>query len=333
MLRRILMICIAAGILTDPGGLARASSIKIRFTHQFPETHFVAKEVRHFAGLVEQKSAGKVVLEIFPAAQAYKPAEVIEAVVTGAIEAGMTTNMDWSGIIPAMDVFVVPYLITSYPVIEAALSGEVGKKLFQLMEGKGVKPLLWFFQTRTMVYTSRDKPLKLPEDFRGKKMRGTSKIMNKGVEALGASPVSVSGPEVYMALQHGTIDIGLTDVSAALARHYYEVHKYATVTNDFAVSFVAFMNPKLWNSIPPDGQKAIMDAARETQAKTLKDSEIEKDKSINELKAKGMILHIQTPEEAKAWEKATAPVLDYFLQTAGAPAKELVEIIRKLKAQ
>lgn len=80
-----------------------------------------------------------------------------------------------------MDVFVVPYLLTSHEVIGQALSGEVGQKLFRLMEGKGVKPLLWFFQTRTMIYTSKDKPLKLPEDFKGKKMRGTSKIMNKGV--------------------------------------------------------------------------------------------------------------------------------------------------------
>ncbi len=333
MTRKTTVCVMAAAALAGWGGQLEAAPVKIRFTHQFPETHFVAREVKHFAGLVEQKSGGKVVLEIFPAAQAYKPNEVIEAVVTGAIEAGMTTNMDWSGIIPAMDVFVVPYLMTEFGVIERALSGEMGARLFQLMEAKGVKPLLWFFQTRTMAYTSKDRPLKLPEDFKGKKMRGTSKIMNKGVEALGASPVSVSGPEVFMALQHGTIDIGLTDVGAALARHYYEVHKYATVTNDFAVTFVAFMNPKLWSSIPPEGQKAILEAARETQAKTLKDSEVEKDKAIEGLKAKGMITHIQTPEEARAWEKATAPVLDYFLQTAGAPAKELVEMVQKLKGR
>lgn len=73
---------------------AYAAPVKIRFTHQFPETHFIAQEVRHFAGLVEQKTGGEVVLEVFSAAQAYKPSEVIEAVVTGAIEAGMTTNMD-----------------------------------------------------------------------------------------------------------------------------------------------------------------------------------------------------------------------------------------------
>jgi len=331
MVKKVLVGVVFITILLISNFSVEAAPTKIRFTHQFPETHFIAQDVKYFASLVEKKTEGKVVVEVYPASQAYKPKEVIEAVATGSIEAGMTTNMDWAGTIPAMDIFVVPYLITSYPVVERTLTGEVGKKLFQWMEAKGVKPLMWLFQTRTMIYTSKDKPLRLPDDFKGKKMRGTSKIMNKGVEALGASPVSISGPEVYMAMQQGTIDIGLTDVSAALARHYYEVHKYGTVTNDFVVTFVAFINPKFWNGLGAPFQSAILEAARETQAKALKDSESEKDKSIDGLKSKGMILHLQTSEEAKIWEKAQAPVLDYFLQTSGSQGKEIVEIVQKLK--
>jgi len=77
---------------------------------------------------------------------------------------------------------------------------------------------MWLLQCRTNIYTSNDEPLIMPEDFKNKKMRGTSKIMNIPSEALGASTMSISGPEVYMALQRGTIDIGLTGVDAALAR-------------------------------------------------------------------------------------------------------------------
>jgi C4-dicarboxylate-binding protein DctP len=312
---------------------AEAQPKKMRFTHQFPESHFVAQVAKSFAQDVEKRTHGQVVVEIYPAAQAYKPKEVIEAVVTGAIEAGMTTNMEWSGTIPVMDIFVVPYLITSYEVVDKALNGPVGDKLMGLLAQKGVKPLMWLFQTRTMVYTSNDKPLLLPADFKGKKMRGTSKIMNKGVEALGASAVSVSGPEVYMALQRGTLDVGLTDISAALARHYYEVQKYGTVTSDFSVTFVAFLNPKFWDSLTPDQQKAVTAAAKDAQASCLKESEASAKESIAGIKEKGMTIHMQTPSEAEAWEKATAPVLDFFLQTTGAQGKELVDMVMKLRGK
>ena len=331
MLKRVLL-CVGVSLFA----LAMSASVhaapkKMRLTHQFPESHFVAQVVKQFGADVARETGGTVTVEIFPAAQAYKPKEVIKAVVSGGIESGMTTNMEWSGIIPEMDLFVVPYLMTQYEVIEKGLEGSIGEKLFEQMSSKGVQPLMWLFQTRTMVYTSNDKPLRMPSDFAGKKMRGTSKIMNKGVEALGASAVSVAGPEVYMALQRGTLDIGLTDVSAALARHYYEVQKYGTVTNNFAVTFVAFANPAFWKSLDAKEQKGIMAAARAAQKACLERSEDEAKQSIEGLKEKGMTIHVQTAEEAKAWKKATSPVVDYYIETTGALGKELVQMVRKLE--
>ena len=319
----------ALALLTNP--VAQAAPKKLRLAHQFPESHFVAQVVKQFAADVTKQTGGSVKVEVYPAAQAYKPKEVIKAVVSGAIEAGMTTNMQWSGIIPVMDVFVVPYLITEYKVVQEVLNGQVGSDLFGLLQKKGVKPLLWFFQTRTMIYTSNNKLLLKPSDFKGKKMRGTSKIMNKGVEAFGASAVSVAGPEVYMALQRGTLDIGLTDVSAALARHYYEVQKYGTVANNFSVTFVAFINPKFWASLTSKEQGLISAAGLVAQARCLAKSEVAAQNSIKALKEKGMTIHMQTPQEAKQWQHATAPVLDYFIETTGPMGVKLVDMVQKIK--
>ncbi len=319
----ILVLLLSTTVLAGPK--------KMRLTHQFPESHFVAQVVKQFGEDVAKNTNGAVVVEIFPAAQAYKPKEVIKAVAGGAIEAGMSTNMAWSGIIPQMDLFVVPYLITEYEVVKKVLNGAVGTKLFELMAGKKVKPLLWNFQTRTMIYTSNDSPLIMPEDFKNKKMRGTSRIMNKGVEAFGASAVPVAGPEVYMALQRGTLDIGLTDVSAALARHYYEIQKYGTVANNFSVTFVTFVNPDFWGTLSSEEQNGIIEAAETAQKNCLARSEAAAQEAIAALKEKGMTLHIQTPEEAEAWSKATASVLDYFVETTGPLGKTLVDMVQEIK--
>lgn len=333
MLRKTIVLALAIALIVCIFPSAQAAPAKMRLSHQFPDSHFVAQVVKQFGEDVRQNTGGSVVVEIYPSAQAYKPKEVVKAVISGAIEAGMTTNMEWTGIVPVMDLFVVPYLITDYGVIKNVLNGGVGNRLFELLSAKGVKPLMWEFQTRTMIYTTNEKLLKMPEDFKGKKMRGTSKIMNKGVESMGASAVSVSGPEVFMALQRGTLDIGLTDVSAALARHYYEVQKYGTVAYNFAVTHVVFTNPKFWASLSPDQHKGIMAAAALAQERCLERSEEAAQTSLSALKQKGMVLHMQTPEEAAAWEKATAPVLDYFISSTGNEGKSLVDEVQKLRKQ
>lgn len=325
-----------SGILVGAAMLWATSAVwaapyKMRISHQMPETHFIASEMKAFKALVEERTGGKVVVEIFPAAQAFKPKETMNAVATGAIEGAVTTNFEWSGILPTMDIFIVPFLITKIPVIDRAIHGEVGATLFKKMEAKGVVPLMWMLQTRTNIYTSRDKFLLLPADFKGKKIRGTSKIMNLGSEALGAAPVPISGPEVHTALERGTIDIGLTGVDAALTRHYYEFHKYGVVSNNFTVLHVLFVNPAFWKSLPSEVQGVMREVALGIQKKSLEESERFKDWAVGELKKK-MNIHLQTEQEEQAWQAVMEkPVLDYFLKTTGKDGAELVELVSKIK--
>ncbi|MEW6264498.1 MAG: TRAP transporter substrate-binding protein DctP [Thermodesulfobacteriota bacterium] len=325
---RWMMVVSLVVLFSSPVG---AAQYKMRISHQMPETHFLAGEVKEFKNLVEQKTGGKLAVEIYPAAQAFKPKETMNAVATGAIEAAVTTNFEWSGIIPAMDIFLVPFLVTDIPVIDQAISGEVGAALFKKMETKGVAPVMWMLQTRTNIYTSKAKPLVMPADFKGQKIRGTSKIMNLGSEALGAAAVPISGPEVHTALERGTIDIGLTGVDAALTRHYYEFHKYGTVSNNFTVIHVLFVNPTFFKSLPADVQGAVRESALAVQKKSLQDSENFKDTSVAELKKK-MTIHMQTKPEEQAWRAVMEkPVLDHFLQITGKEGAELVELMSKIK--
>ena len=222
----------------------QAAPFKMRLSHQLPETHFLAGEIRDFQKLVEERTDGKVVVEVYPAAQAFKEKEVIHAVATGSIEAGMAVNFAWARSIPTMVIFTMPFMLTELPMIDKAISGEVGANLFKKIESKGVTPLMWLFQTRSAIFTSNEKLLKRPSDFKGKKMRGGPKLLNVGFEALGATTTPISGPEVYMALQLGTIEIGVTGLDGALARHYYEVQKYGTATNAFSAAHVVFLNSK-----------------------------------------------------------------------------------------
>jgi C4-dicarboxylate-binding protein DctP len=308
---------------------AAAETFKMRISHQLPDTHHIGKNVNYFAQLVEEKTEGQVQVEVYPAAQAFKPRENIKAVATGGIEAALAINFQWAGTLPIMDVVLIPWLLTDLEQIDKALNGEPGKILFDKIASKGVVPLMWLLQCRTNIYTSNDEPLIMPEDFKNKKMRGTSKIMNIPSEALGASTMSISGPEVYMALQRGTIDIGLTGVDAALARHYYEVQEYGTVVNNFTVLHLLFLNTKFWNSLPAELQDIIQECGKIVQKQCILDSEKAKEEAVAALKEK-MTIHIQTPEEAEAWKAVMQPpALEYFLEKTGEEGKHLVELLKQ----
>jgi C4-dicarboxylate-binding protein DctP len=326
-----LVLLLALSMFLLCGAQAMAAPYKMRLSHQMPESHFLAKEIRDFKAAVEKNTNGQVIVEIYPAAQAFKPKELIPAVVGGSIESGLAINFQWAGMIPAMDTFIIPFLLTDIGLVEKAMDGEVGAKFDSMLQAKGVVPIMWLLQTTRNVYTSNEKVLKLPADFKGKKMRGTSKIMNLGSEGLGASTMPVSGPEVYTALQRGTLDIGLTGPGAALQRHYYEVQKYGTVAATFSVIHVVFVNKGFWNSLPADLQKKVREAAADVQKKGYQVSRDEIQKAIDEL-SKKMTIHIQTPEEEAAWRAVMVqPALDYYKSKTGKDGEELITLIEKLK--
>src|SRR5690606_1832626 len=127
--------------------------------------------------------------------------------------------------------------VKKFPGSEAAALLE--EKLLE----KGVRNVAWLFTTNASIFTSSNKPLIEIEDFKGVKIRGLNKLVDEALLALGAAPAAMPGSEVYQALQTGVIDAGLTDISAAYSRKYYEVQKYGTVTPFFTVYFHLYVNP------------------------------------------------------------------------------------------
>jgi C4-dicarboxylate-binding protein DctP len=148
---------------------------------------------------------------------------------------------------------------------------------------------------------------------------------------VGASPTPISGNEVYNALQSGLIDAGLTDISAAVSRRYYEVQKFGTVTPYFSVYFHMFANPAWFAKLPAPQQKAVLDAAAHTEAHIAGLTEETAGKAAGQLREKGMTIHVQTPAEQKAWRDAMQkPVIDAFIKSAPEDGQKLIDLMQKL---
>jgi TRAP-type C4-dicarboxylate transport system substrate-binding protein len=322
---------LGAALATVVAGTAAAQTVTMRISHQVPTAHHLHKMLEVFKAQAEAGTKNEVQVQIFPAEQLHKAAENHAAVARGSIEAALVVNQQWGNTLPEMNVVVIPYFFSELERIKKFPGSEAAKFLEAKIAQKGVKNLAWFYITRQAIYTSGKKPIANLEDFKGLKIRGFNALADTALTSLGASTSAMPGPEVYNALSTGVLDAGLTDVSAAYSRRYYEVQKYGTVTPAFTVYFHMFVNPSWWGKLKPEHRAALEAAAKKAEAESITITEKTAEDAIKQLREKGMQLIVHTPEQAAVWKKAMQPpVQESFLKATGEDGKKLMELMNKL---
>lgn len=314
----------------QPAAPQAPEKVVVKLAHNLPVSHHLAKGMDTFAKKVAEKSGGKITVNIYPSGQLFTDKNMNDAIMSGGVDMGLNSVAMWSSVIPAMEIFDVPFLFPSYDRIAKALDGGVGDKLSKEMEKKGARALIWadygFVQ-----FANNKRPLTKPTDFKGLKLRGYGELPSETIKALGAAPVTMGAGEVYMALQRGTIDGQTSGTTAMYDRKMYEVTKYLTVTNHAFPEFILAVNLKFWNSLSADQRKIMQAAADEVRDIIRAEIKAEDERTLKLLKEKGMEVYSVPNAEIAEWQKATEPVQAIYIQRAGALGKELVEICKNLK--
>ncbi|MBL8697543.1 MAG: TRAP transporter substrate-binding protein DctP [Alphaproteobacteria bacterium] len=318
----------AACLLALP---ALAQNVTMRISHQVPTGHHLHEMLLGFQSDVKQRSNGQIDVQIFPAEQLHKAGENHPAVARGVVEAALSVNQQWGSTIPEMNVVVIPYFFSELERIKKFPGSEAAKFLEKKLEEKGVRNLAWFYITRQAIYTSQKKPILALDDFKGIKIRGFNALADTALTALGASPSAMPGPEVYNALQTGVLDAGLTDLSAAFSRRFYEVQKFGTVTPSLTVYFHMYVNPRWFAGLTPAHRQILEEAARKAEQDAVTITEKTAADALVQLREKGMTLHVHTPAEIEIWRAAMQkPVMDAFIKAAPQDGPRIIELMGKL---
>lgn len=322
---------IAAALGAGFAGQALAADYTMRISHQFPPTHHTAVNLDQFAKEVEAATKGRVDVQIFGAAQLFKPNQNHPAVASGKVEAAAILSFQWGGTIPEMSVTIIPYLMTSVAKQKAFIGSDASKLLDAKMEAKGVKNIAWIVDTNDGIFTSAKKPLVTPADFAGLKIRGLNKLFDQGLAAMGASPSAMPGSEVYQALQTGLLDAGFTGVKAAYSRKFYEIQKYGVASNIILAYDNLVVNPAWWNGLPADVRGAIQQAADKAVQRSIRTRDGVPPEDIKVLNENGMQTIALTKAQEKAMAEAMQPaVKKEFLSQTAPDGVKLLEMINKL---
>ena len=329
-LTRVLAIALVAWVMVASGAGAAWAKTEFRLSNQLPPSHHISKGLLLFAGKVKEYSKGAVEVKLFDSGQLFKDTEIVEGLQEGLVESGLVPVNKWSGMVPAADVFEMPFIYKDLTSIKKFIDAGAGDLLDKEFQKRAVKTLFWV-DYGYIQFFNNTRPLTKPEDFKGLTMRSFSSGDADTLKALGAAPTVMSSAEMYMALQRGTVDGATTGMPAAVSRKVHEVQKFMTEANYTTAQFVVQANLKWWEKLPQDQRDAILKAGREAEewirgaiAQSEKDAEAV-------IRKAGMQIHQLTPEARPLFIKSTEPVRQAFATKSGELAKKLIDLALGIK--
>ena len=319
---------LAAVLALAIGGPARAQSpVVIKFSHVVTPDAPKGKAALYFKELAEKYTGGKVKVEIYPNSSLYKDKEELEALQLGSVQLLAPSISKFGPLgVREFDVFDLPFLMSdesrARQMMASPMMGDLNKKL----EAKGVSALA-YWDNGALVYTC-NKPLNMPDDFRGLKMRiQGSKVIDAATRELGALPQIMPFSEVYQALQTGVVDGEDNVPSNVWTQKFYDVQRYLTVSQHSRLTYGLVTNKAFWASLPPDLRAQLDRAVAETTSFFNESAAKDNADALDKIRASGKLeVHVLSEAERKAWIAKLMPVHGEMQARFG---KEFIERIYK----
>src|SRR5712671_618167 len=300
MTARLALAALAAGLIAFSGPALAQEPIVIKFSHVVAQGTPKGKGAEYFKKIAEERTKGRVKVEVYPNSTLYKDNEEVDALQLGAVQM-LAPSLAKFGPLGLRDfeVFDLPYLFDNYDELHKVTRGPIGAALLKKLEAKGIIGLAYW--DNGFMDMSANKPLRKPEDFRGLKMRiQSSKVLDAQMRALGASPQVMAFSEVYQALQTGVVDGTENPPSNFYTQKMHEVQKYLTLSNHGVIEYAVIVNKKFCDGLPADVRSTLEGAMKDATKFSNDIAKKENDDALAAVKASGKTEIITLSPQEKA---------------------------------
>src|SRR5438046_216630 len=138
-------IAIAAAAMVAFASASAQQPIVIKFSHVVALDTPKGKGAEYFKKLAEERTKGRVKVEVYPNSQLYKDGEEMEALQLGSVQMLAPSVAKFGPLgVREFEVFDLPYIFDSFPELHKVTEGAVGKTLFQKLESKAVTGLAFW---------------------------------------------------------------------------------------------------------------------------------------------------------------------------------------------
>ncbi len=239
------------------------AEISLRFGYEAPRSDSQHIAAQKFNDLLKEKTKGEIKLRLFPDSTLGNAQTMISGVRGGTIDIETSGSPNFTGLEPKLNVIDIPFIFKDRTHAFAVLDGEVGQGLLKDLEKQGLKGLA-FWDVGFRAFSNSKRPVTKPEDIKGLKVRTNQNPMYiQAFTILGGNPVPMPLAELYTALETRAVDAQEHPVGIFWSSKLYEVQKYLSFSNHGYTPLIVVMNKAKFDSLTPELQQAVLDAAKE----------------------------------------------------------------------
>lgn len=239
-------------------------TLEFQLGHSMNESHTIHIALMNWVEKVEERTDGRIKINVFPNGQLGSETEMIEQLQAGVLDLVKVASPGMSSYNKGYHAFGMPFLFNDQEHFRRAMSSPEMREFFMETEKDGFVALTYFTSGQRSFYTENT-PIRKPEDLEGLNIRVQDmKSQTDMVSAMGGTPIAMAYGDVFTALQTGMID-GTENNETALTEGYHgEVAKVYSYTEHAIIPDIFVMSEKSWNMLSKKDQEIFIEAAIET---------------------------------------------------------------------
>ena len=326
MLTKRMFSALAGAAILAAATTGAAAQTVLRSTDIHPTDYPTVEAVRHISKLLEERTKGRIKINVFHSAQLGNEKDTIEQTRFGVIDLNRINMAPFNNLIPATNVPSLPLIFRSVEHMRKVMDGPIGDSILKEFEKHDLVGLAFYDSGSRSFYNSK-RPINTPADMKGMKIRVQQSDMFVAlVSALGANATPMAFGEVYSALQTGVIDGAENNWPSYESTKHFEVSKFYSLTEHSLSPEVLVMSKRSFDKLSKEDQEIMKAAAKESVAKMRELWDAREKASEAKVKAGGAVINAV---EKQPFIDAMKPVYDRFVTD---PAlKDLVAKIQAVK--
>ena len=326
MLRRTNRRAVLLGALAAPwiGGSASAQAITLRSADIHPDGYPTVEAVKHMGKLVEERSNGRLRVQVFHSHQLGEEKDTIEQTRFGVIDINRINFGPLNNLVPETIVPGLPFLFRDEGHMHRVMDGPIGDEVLAGADKHGLVGLC-YYESGARCFYNRHRPINAPADLRGMKIRvQQSDLWVALMRALGANATPLPTGEVYSALQTGVVDGAENNYPTYQSQRHFEVAKFYSVSEHSMSPEILVMSKRSYDKLPANLRDILRQAAKESVPEMRRMWAARTETARAGVLAAGT--QINTVDKAP-FNAAVAPVYDQFVRDAR--LKAMVQRIRE----
>ncbi len=305
---------------------ADEETITIMFADNLPDSHINVRADYEFKRLVEEKSEGKIIVEIYPNSELGSEQETTELLQRGQIQMESAAVLTLANYDKDYNLLMLPYLFKDTEHLYRVLDNDIADEFLYPTGMANFIGLSWLDAGSRNFYNT-ERELKSLEDFEGLVVGvQDTDIINELIELLGMTTKQIDFVDTYNNFEKGSITASNNNYISYVSSNHNDIAKFITEDSHVRIPELIIVNKDFYNSLPYDYQLILKESAQEAtrfQRQALKDEEDRLKKIATD---SGTIITTLEPEELSKLQEASMPIYERYISNRSDIIDKILEI-------